>query len=133
MASPHAEVRRFGDQLCAMAPEDRALALARLAGILAENERLEDLRHLLSTYPYLDAKLRSLGPQALIDDFDRYAAAAGPGDRDLASLRNALALSAESLVDNPAELPSQLLGRLEPDTGNREALLQQMRVSASEP
>ena len=132
-AEPEAEAHRFCDRLRAMAPEDRSLALARLAGMLAESQRVGDLQHLLSTYPYLDARLRTAGPQALIADFDRYTAVAGSADDDLLSLRSALALSAESLADEPSQLPSQLLGRLGGDADNREALLRQIHAGSYEP
>jgi len=71
----------------------------------------DDLRGTLSNFDFLHAKLKGLGYQPLIEDYDT-AIAGGYREFDLDLVRNALQLAATALQDDDRQLPSQLAGRL---------------------
>ena len=92
-----------------------------LAWHLAEAGRREELRALLLSLEWLEAKLKAAGPAALLADF-RYLA----GDKELKRLEGALRLASHVLARRPEELAAQLLGRLaRPASPGIEALLEQ--------
>ena len=92
-----------------------------LAWHLAEAGRREELRALLLSLEWLEAKLKAAGPAALLADF-RYLA----GDKELKRLEGALRLASHALARRPEELAAQLLGRLaRPASPGIEALLEQ--------
>jgi WD40 repeat protein len=66
------------------------------------------LRALLLDPRWLDAKLRATDIHALIVDFEH-----AEGDRVLGLLRDALRLAAPSLAGDPAQLRTQVIGRLQ--------------------
>jgi len=83
--------------------------------------RNDDLQRLLVDFDYLQAKLSSTGPSALIADYDYF-----PENKDLQLVRSAIRLSAHVLARDARQLAGQLIGRL---LGNKapsiQVLLQQ--------
>lgn len=77
---------------------------------LAEAGLADELRALLLSYSWLAAKLKLVGIQALIGDYDRVR----EDDEDLRLVRHALVLSVHVLAkaENQNQLPGQLIGRL---------------------
>jgi WD40 repeat protein len=76
---------------------------------LSETKRQSDLERLLLRYEWIQAKLRLTSVFALGSDYRRLSSdRSGPGR----TVGEALELSAAALARNPAELPSQLHGRL---------------------
>jgi WD40 repeat protein len=74
---------------------------------LVQAGRRDDLRRLLLDFDYLQAKLSSTDPNALIADYDYL-----PEDTDLRTVQSILRHSAHILAGSSKELPSQLIGRL---------------------
>ncbi len=98
----------------------------------------EALERTLWDYLYIQARLESHGIQALITDYDLSnlpeAGLSGEARRHLRLLQEALRLSAHVLRQDPAQLPSQLTGRLlgrqEPEFRN---LLEDVRRKTTRP
>ena len=85
--------------------------LSELPFHLTKGARGDEVRDILSSLNFLQAKIDSLGPQALIDDYDRVQRAS-LSDPGLRAIREALQLSAHVLGDDPSQVASQLTGRL---------------------
>jgi WD40 repeat protein len=88
---------------------------------LAYAGRWGDLARLFTTFAFLRAKIESLGPLAVIEDFDVAREAGGDipgaaafrrGRGYLGALQDAVRLSAAVLGNDPKMLASQILGRL---------------------
>lgn len=79
----------------------------RICHHLAEAGRMEQVRDLLVDCNWLRAKLQNTGVPALLSDFN-----ALPQDDSVCTVRDAIRLSAHVLNREPAELESQLYGRL---------------------
>lgn len=84
---------------------------ARLPYHLSQAGRADEVRALLQSYDWLDAKLRTVGVVELIADFDRIDGAT-EGHYHLGLIRDALRLSSHVLAKGVEHLPTQLLGRL---------------------
>jgi WD40 repeat protein len=110
----------LADRLNVMLPERRLYTLQTLPTHLAEAEQTEHLRQALTTFDFLRAKVDSLGPGSLINDY-QYS-----NERGLQLIRSALRLSAHILVKDPLQLAGHLCGRLlsywDQDTGIRTLL-----------
>lgn len=90
-------------------PEEALYQWQFLPRHLEQAGQPEVRRGLLSSWEYLQRKLKMLGPQALIEDF-----ASLPEDwKELTLLGGALKRAAHILVEDPSQLASQLAGRLE--------------------
>jgi hypothetical protein len=74
---------------------------------MAEAGRKDDLRRLLMDFEYLQAKLSSTDPSALIADYDYL-----PEEKDLQLVQSAIRLSAHVLARDARQLAGQLTGRL---------------------
>ncbi len=74
---------------------------------LAAADRQDDLKALLCNYHWLSAKLRATNVAAVLADYDQVGTEA-----DLTLIQQAIRLSIVALLRDPAQLPSQLLGRL---------------------
>ena len=90
--------------------------LQRLVHHLIEAGQRDELLPLLTDYRFLDAKLRGVGVQSLVEDYERACAtvadAGPPMSRRVAQAdRGALRLSSHILARDPDQLPSQLWGR----------------------
>jgi WD40 repeat protein len=111
---------RDGDSLGAWSA-GRARPLGELPFHLAHSGQWSALRDVLTEYPFLHAKVTALGPQALVDDFvlalDAPRAFPDGTAAGLRLLQAALRLSAHALERDPAQLPGQLLGRLQGSRG----------------
>jgi WD40 repeat protein len=120
------------DRLNALSPERRAYTLESLSGNIAAAGQPERLQQLLLSVPYLAAKVQSLGPVPLLADFDLLTAVRpDPGPESaLAFLREAVALSANAVVQDPQQFPAQLLGRLPDDATELEPILAQIAPTA---
>ena len=70
-----------------------------------------ELTSTLTDFQFLDAKVRTLGPQALISDYDE-ANAAGISQQDLTLIQRTLRQCAHILGSDPDQLAGQLTGRL---------------------
>ena len=88
-------------------PDDGYL-LDNLAYHLSHAGRSDELRDLLTDLRWLHTKLQSSGPVSLLADYAHL-----PDDPVAQVLRRALRLSAPALADDPAQLPGQLIGRLQ--------------------
>lgn len=87
----------------------------------------EELKATLTDYNFLEAKVHSMGPQPLIDDYEE-SQRVGYQERNLSLIHSALQLSAHVLVQDPTQLPSQMTGRLlDQKTPEIAALLDQIR------
>jgi WD40 repeat protein len=107
--------------------------LSELPFHLAGAECWQDLKATLLNYRFLQAKVTALGPQPLIDDFDR-TLKEGPGDDNLRSIRDVLRLSSASLAKDPDQLTGQLTGRLMGlDMPELEALVESAQRWAASP
>ena len=93
----------------------------------------EALLGTLTDYRFLDAKLRGVSVQDLIEDYERAGAAEmgleEDGARSLRLIGGTLRLSAHVLARDPDQLPSQLWGRL---VGSEDAAIQSLLGSAKE-
>jgi WD40 repeat protein len=88
--------------------------------------REPELRKLLLSYDWMDAKLRAAGAAELIADFERVEC-----DTELALVRDALRLSSHVVGKDAAQLPTQLIGRLgyfEAEQPRIRAFLDQVRT-----
>lgn len=103
----------FNERLRALPREQRHYTLSYLAMELVEARQSELLLRLLTTFEFLHAKVVELEPQLLIDDFD-LAFVLGLADHEdgLRLIQAALRLSAHVLIEDPAQLAGQLIGRL---------------------
>jgi predicted ATPase len=100
-----------------------------LAYHLQESGQSEPLRRLLLDYRWLANKLAAAGVNSLLADYDLL-----PDAEDLRLLQSALRLSANPLTRDPAQLPGQLLGRLQSfPTAAFEALLLQAKTLSTPP
>ena len=98
----------------------RPRALAELPYHLAHGGFQEELQRILTDFSFLQAKVQALGPQPLIEDYDLALAPTSPparagvetGGEVLGLIQSALRLSAHVLVQDPAQLAGQLIGRL---------------------
>ncbi len=91
-------------------------ALSELPYHQTEGKQAEALLATLTDYRFLDAKLRRVSVQSLIEDYERAETAPGLGEEEAQSLRligGALRLSAHVLAGDPGQLPSQLWGRMQ--------------------
>lgn len=131
---------------------------------LIQAGRSGEMRALLSDYEWLDAKLRAVGPVEILADYERLAShearAIEPGNQPghkpdgagaavasaLAIIADAVRLASHVLASEPAQLSSQLLGRLghypdertnpertDPETATIRALLQDVHRRAQAP
>jgi len=84
----------------------------RLAYHLVEAGQRDELRTLLTQFPWLEKKLETTDPNALIADYDFV-----PDGESLRLIQGAIRLSSHVLATNKAQLAGQLLGRMlgEPD------------------
>jgi WD40 repeat protein len=80
----------------------------RLAYHFVEAGREGEFRELLSTFSFLEAKLKATDVNALIADYEPFVGE----DQELRLIRDALRLSAHVLAKDRKQLASQLLGRL---------------------
>lgn len=90
-------------------PDDGYL-LDNLAFHLACAGRSGELRDLLTDFRWLDAKLESTAPVSLLADYVQL-----PDDPAVQVLRTTLRMSAPALAEDSAQLPGQLIGRLQDD------------------
>lgn len=104
---------------------------------LARNERFEKLREILLDFEWLQAKLNVTDPQPLIDDYGLLPQPVGETTSEYESLRliqGALRLSANVLVQDKTQLPSQLTGRLLGiEESDLRGLLEQIRKEVKHP
>ncbi|MCG8421032.1 MAG: protein kinase [Proteobacteria bacterium] len=91
---------------------EQTYAYHYLAYHLHAAQRDDELRQLLVTYAWIDAKLRALGPAAVIEDYAYF-----HDDRVLQQICGALRLGSHVLARDVEKLPSQLVGRLEVTVG----------------
>jgi WD40 repeat protein len=104
-------------------------ALCWLAHHLTEAGRQEELVQLLLDLDWIQAKLATKSVNALIDDYDYL-----PEDHALRVVQGALKLSAHVLAKDPAQLRSQLYGRLgEGSESGVNMLLERIRRSGGRP
>src|SRR5262245_65773006 len=89
-----------------MSPEQHLYTLQALPAHLASSEQSARLQQILTTFEFLQAKLETLGPQSLIEDYENTKA------QNLRLVQSALRLSAHVLGGDPRQLSGQLLGRL---------------------
>lgn len=106
----------FLSRLQQMSPERRQIALRHLAAHLVEAGRGQRLIHLLTSFDFLAAKVASLSPQPLVEDYTlalRSGLLIGsPSADSLELLGDAIRLSATGLEEDSAQLAGQLYGRL---------------------
>jgi WD40 repeat protein len=79
-------------------------------------ERQDEVRRLLFDFDWIQAKLRAVGPVAVIADYQ-----SEPTDPDCRLLASAMTMAGTSLTD-PEQLPAQLVGRLGRLSGTSAAL-----------
>lgn len=88
----------------------------------------DDLKATLLDFEFLDAKVRAVGPQSLIEDYGA-SFRAGCADPGLALVRGALRLSAHILDRDRRQTAAQLTGRLiSQENPDIQALLKQIRA-----
>ncbi len=87
---------------------DDGYAFQHIARHLAAAGHRHDLRRLLLSHAWLEAKIYVTGINALITDYDLLSS-----QRDLKLIQDALRLSAHIILDNPRQLAWQLVCRLE--------------------
>ena len=109
---------KLKDRLSQMPADRRRATLATLANhlVATENNPYRKLYRLLTQFSFLDAKVKSLGPQPLIDDYDL---TKNPEFSDsekqpeiLDIIQETLQLSADILAQDRNQLPENFLGRL---------------------
>lgn len=107
---------------------------ARLPYHLIEADRDGDLHRLLSSYAWLDGKLRAHGIVEVLADFDRLKEL-DAHERVLTLVRDALRLSSHVLATDAAQLPGQLIGRLRgfDDESGVRVLLDRANVEPTQP
>jgi WD40 repeat protein len=98
--------------------------LRHLPAHLHDAGRDDDARVLLLNFGWLRAKLDATGVIALLADYDPHS-----DHKDLRTLQHALRLSAHILSQDPAQLASQLLGRIPIEAGGA---LQTLRHAITE-
>jgi len=108
-------------------PNTNRRRLSELPWHLTEAGRQAEVEHLLTDFDFLQAKVEAFGPQPLIEDYDLLHV-----DRNepLGLVQGALTLSASILAREPAQLASQLLGRL---LGAQTPAICQLLVKAGAP
>jgi WD40 repeat protein len=107
-------------------PRGDRYAWNHLAAHLAGAGRREELRRLLLDYRWIEAKVRTAGLLSVLPDFETLT-----GDEDVEMVARALRLSAHVLLADPAQLRSQLTGRLlEVDRPAIRAILDQAAATA---
>jgi hypothetical protein len=99
-------MKNISENIQKLLPERRLYVLRSLPHHLAASNEVERLQELLTTYDFIKAKVRMLGPQLLIEDY------AYVTDQQLRLIQGALRLSAHVLAVGPQELSAQLFGRL---------------------
>ncbi|MGZ4393211.1 MAG: hypothetical protein ACXVRK_14010 [Gaiellaceae bacterium] len=131
----HDELARFfsAQPLESVVPNLRALA--ELPYQLAGAGRGSDLVATLTDYGFLDAKLRAVAPQPLLDDFALPRGDCGHSrGAVLDVVAGVLERAAALLAERPDELAGQLHGRLlDVDDDDVRALLDRTRLSARRP
>ena len=91
--------------------------LSELPRHLIQSKDLENLcQHVLFNFDFLLAKLNAFGYQALLEDVIE-ARKAFSDFKDLKLLTDILKISSRSLIIDPNQFPTQLLGRLMPSDG----------------
>ncbi len=103
--------------------------LMRLPYHLKESGREQDLENLLFSYPWLEKKIAGTDVNAAVADYRLLS-----GNRDAASVQEALLLSRSVLTKDPSQLASHLHGRLmESPSARITGLLEEAIVSHTEP
>jgi len=80
-----------------------------LCAHFASAGKVEVLREVLTDYRFLQAKLDASGPQSLVEDYDQLSP---DSNSPLGLIQGALRLSMHILKEDPAQLASQLHGRM---------------------
>ena len=93
-------------------------ALRHLCAYLHDSGRSDEVARLLTTWPWLRAKLTRCGVLALLADFE-----SAPPDAGLEVLARTLALCTHVLIEAPGQLAAQLLGRVRPEAAPGLAVL----------
>lgn len=96
-----------------MPSELRLYGLQNTAVHLARRGAAEQLERLLGQLSYLRDKLAAFGVPALLADYEHL-----PADSALRSVQAAIRLGTQALERDPAQLPAQLLGRLQEGAGH---------------
>ncbi len=102
-------------------PAPHARRLSELPWQLAGAGRWERFVETVADFAYLDARIRTAGPQAVIDDLDlaledgaARAVLAAPAIEALSTLRSLARLTAHILGRDPSQLGGQIAGRVDP-------------------
>jgi WD40 repeat protein len=114
----HQEIASYFETLCLAQNQAAVHAFNELPYHLAASGNWSHYREFLLSFDFMLAKVKALGPQALIEDYD-LSQPASPcyqaeyhADRVLLILQDALRLSTQALVQDGDLLPSQLTARL---------------------
>lgn len=112
-----------------MLPRVEVYPWVHLVRHLAASGRYDELRGLLLSFSWLEAKLHFVGIEELLSDFQTFS-----GDQDVTLLAEALRISARVLASRPDQLRSQLIGRLQRTKRPRiQALLEDAAAGAPHP
>src|SRR4028118_2298071 len=109
---------KLKDGLARMSAEKQSYTLETLPSSLAERSKGQRLHQLLTDFDFIEAKLKLLGVQALIEDYDltrnSEVLLSQEQSETLRLIQGAIRKSAHVLGQHKTQLAGQLLGRLLP-------------------
>jgi WD40 repeat protein len=132
-------MKAIAERLDHFSHEKKIYCIQNFPNHLARSHQGERFRKLLTSFDFLSAKVSTMGPQSLVDDYDLLSCVlandtVSPTQEDdpLYRIQRAIRLSAHVLGEDSTQLPGQLFGRLGDDkSAEVQRILQQALASTS--